>query len=134
MPSVATNTADDVGGEVALVRTIVFAMTDLAAILASLVFVVAEGTVQGGELAELVALKLVLAFGDGSGLYIISQDCVDCSVTGIGRRNAYRFDDIVDGDLGTLDLVFSISHDETVEVFFLIAGVCRIGAAFAFFD
>ncbi|KAK1715567.1 uncharacterized protein BDZ83DRAFT_54194 [Colletotrichum acutatum] len=43
-------------------------MTDLATVLASLVLVVTEGTVEGSKLAKLVALELVLSFGNGRGL------------------------------------------------------------------
>lgn len=61
VPSIATDTADNVGGEVALLGAVVFAMTDLAActvlvgsgtgglihtILASLILVVAQGAVE----------------------------------------------------------------------------------------
>ena len=63
MTSVPTDTADDVSSEVARLRAVVFAMADFAAILTGLVLVVAEGTVEGSELAELVALEFVLRFG-----------------------------------------------------------------------
>ena len=86
--SIATNPTDNVGSEVALLGTIVLAMSDLATcgiadqyniqinrrnevrltVLTGLVLVVTEGTVQGGQLTELVALELVLTFGNGSSL------------------------------------------------------------------
>jgi hypothetical protein len=65
---VATNTTNDVGGEVALFGAVVFAVSYLAAVLTSLVLVVAQSTVEGCKFAQLVALELVLTFGDGSGL------------------------------------------------------------------
>lgn len=65
---VATDAADDAGGVVLALGTVVLAVTDLAAVLAGLVLVVAEGTVEGGELTKLVSLELVLTFGDGGGL------------------------------------------------------------------
>ena len=68
--SVTADATDDVGGEVAGVWAVVLAMSYLAAVLAGLVLVVAEGTVESCELAELVALELVLAFWDGSSLHI----------------------------------------------------------------
>jgi hypothetical protein len=58
----ATDTTDDVSGEITLFWAVVFAVTDVAAILTDLVLVVAERTVQGGQLAELVPLVVVLTF------------------------------------------------------------------------
>lgn len=46
MTSIATDTADDVGGEVALLGTIVLAMTNLSTVLASLILVVTKSTVE----------------------------------------------------------------------------------------
>jgi hypothetical protein len=40
MSSVATNAADNIGGEIALLWAVVLAMTDLAAVLASLILIV----------------------------------------------------------------------------------------------
>jgi hypothetical protein len=51
MSSASTNTADDVCGVVALFRTVVFAMADATTVLADLVFVVTESSVQGRKLA-----------------------------------------------------------------------------------
>ena len=67
-----TNTTDNAGGEVLLLGTVVFAMTNFSTVLAGLVLVVSEGTVEGGELAELVALEFVLTFGDRSSLQTVS--------------------------------------------------------------
>ena len=68
MSSLSTDTANDAGSVVLLLGTVVLAMTDLTTILAGLIFVVAESTVERGELAKLVTLEFILAFGDGSGL------------------------------------------------------------------
>jgi hypothetical protein len=65
---IAADTADNVGGEVLPLGTIVLAVPDLATVLACLVLVVTESPVQGGKLAQLVALELILAFGDRRGL------------------------------------------------------------------
>lgn len=43
-------------------------MPDTATVLAGLVLVVAQGTVQGRQLPELVPLELVLALGNGRSL------------------------------------------------------------------
>jgi hypothetical protein len=68
--SISADTADNTGGEVFGVRAVVLAVADLAAVLAGLVFVVTESTVERGELAQLVPLELVLAFGNRSSLGI----------------------------------------------------------------
>jgi hypothetical protein len=46
MSGAAANTTNDVSSEVPLFRTVVFAVTHTATILADLIFVVAEGTVK----------------------------------------------------------------------------------------
>jgi hypothetical protein len=66
--SIATNATNDVCGEVALFGAVVLAVTNLTTVLTCLVLVITKGTVESCELTELVALELVLAFGDGSGL------------------------------------------------------------------
>jgi hypothetical protein len=68
MTSVATDTANNVGSEVLGVRAVVLAVTNFAAVLASLVLVVTKGTVERGEFTQLVPLELVLAFRDGGSL------------------------------------------------------------------
>jgi hypothetical protein len=68
VPSLTADAADDAGSEVLLLRAIILAMADLAAVLAGLILIVAKSTVEGGKLAELIALELVLAFGDGGSL------------------------------------------------------------------
>jgi hypothetical protein len=66
--SVTADTTDDVGGVVLGVRAVVLAVADFTTVLASLVLVVAECTVECGQLTQLVALELVLTFGDGRSL------------------------------------------------------------------
>lgn len=68
MTGVTADTADDVGGEVALLWAVVLSVADLSTVLAGLVLVVTKGTVESGELTELVALELVLTFWDRSSL------------------------------------------------------------------
>jgi hypothetical protein len=64
MTGVPTDTTDDVCREVLGLGTVVFAMTDLSAILAGLVLVVTKGTVESCELTKLISLQLILSFGD----------------------------------------------------------------------
>lgn len=68
MSRISADTADDVGGIILLLRAIVLAVADLAAVLACLVLVVAQSSVQGGKLAKLIPLELVLALGDRGSL------------------------------------------------------------------
>jgi hypothetical protein len=112
MASIATNTADNVGGKVALFGAIVFAMTDLSTVLTSLVFIVTQCTVESGEFSKLVAFELVLTFGNRG----------SC------------FNNIVDQLLGLVDLLLRICHDQTVKIFFLVASVSSIGSTFSFLD
>lgn len=46
----------------------------------------------------------------------------------------YRLNDVVDELLGLVDLVLSIGHDQTVQVFLLVARVRSVRATFAFLD
>lgn len=49
MASIATDTANDIGSEISLFRAVVLAMSNLTAVLARLVLVIAESTVEGSE-------------------------------------------------------------------------------------
>jgi hypothetical protein len=69
MTGIATHTTNYVRGEVSLFRAVVFAVTNLTAILTSLVLIVTESTVESSKLTKLVALELVLAFWNGCSLY-----------------------------------------------------------------
>ena len=46
------------------------------------------------------------------------------------ENRTYCLDDVVDQLLGLVDLVLSIRHDETVQVFLLVAGMCCVRSAF----
>lgn len=70
MAGVATHSADDAGSEVLLLGAVVLAVSYLATVLASLVFIVTQSSVQSSELSELVTLQFVLALGDGSSLWM----------------------------------------------------------------
>jgi hypothetical protein len=75
MSSAAANTTNDVSSEVPLLRTVVFAMTHTATILADLVFVIAEGTVKSCEFAKLISFMIVLAFWSRCSLRkLVSRD------------------------------------------------------------
>lgn len=68
MSSLTTDTTDNTGSEILLLWAVVLAVTDFTAVLAGLVLVVTEGTVEGSKLTKLVALEFVLAFRNRSGL------------------------------------------------------------------
>jgi len=107
--SITADTADDVGGVVLLLRAVILAMSNLAAVLAGLVFVITQSSVQGSKLTKLVTLELVLALGNGCG----------------------RFNDVVDQLLGLVHLFLGVGHDETVQVLFLVARMCSVRTALA---
>lgn len=68
MTGVTADATNDVGSVVLGVGAVVLAVADFTTVLASLVFVVAEGTVERGEFTQLVALELVLTFRNGGSL------------------------------------------------------------------
>ena len=70
MARITADTADDARSEVLALGTVILAMANLTAILASLVLVVAECTVEGSQLAQLFALEFVLSLGDRGGLQV----------------------------------------------------------------
>lgn len=70
MAGVATHSANDAGSEILLLGAVVLAVSYLATVLASLVFIVTQSSVQSSELTELVTLQFVLALGDGSSLWM----------------------------------------------------------------
>lgn len=84
---VATHSADDAGGEILLLRAVVLAVSYLATVLASLVFIVTQSSIQSSELTELVTLQFVLALGDGSSLWM-SVFCA--AVIGWGVDSRFR--------------------------------------------
>jgi hypothetical protein len=68
MACISTDATDDIGCEVALFWAIVLSVTNLAAVLACLILIVSKSTVECCKLAKLVALELVLAFGNRGSL------------------------------------------------------------------
>jgi hypothetical protein len=46
----------------------------------------------------------------------------------------YSLNDVVDELLGLVDLLLSIGHDQTVQVFLLVAGVSGVRTAFTLLD
>lgn len=68
MARTPADTTDDVGSEVALFRAVVLAMSNTTAVLADLVLIVSEGSVKSCQLAQLITLMIILAFGGRSGL------------------------------------------------------------------
>lgn len=66
--SITTNAADDACCVVLLLGAVVFAMANLTAVLAGLVFIVAQRSVESSQFSQLVSLKLILGFGSGCGL------------------------------------------------------------------
>jgi len=91
VPGAPADTADDVSSEVALLGTLILPVTDVAAILADLILIVSEGSIEGSKFAELIAFVIVLAFGCGSGLISKGQQRVE-----ITRRQTHSFDNPVD--------------------------------------
>jgi hypothetical protein len=67
--SVAADSTNNVSSEVLGLRAIVFPMADLSAVLASLVFVIAQSSVQRSKLTELVAFERVVALWDRCSLF-----------------------------------------------------------------
>lgn len=87
MSGAPTDTTDDVSSKVALLRALILPVTDVAAVLTDLVFVVTKGSIESSKFAELIALVIVLAFRCGSGL--ISKD--EQRVETAGGRTDSRF-------------------------------------------
>lgn len=72
MSSIATDPTNDVGSVIALLWAVVFAMTNFSTVLASLILIITEGTVECSKFTELVALKFVLSFWNGRSLPYVS--------------------------------------------------------------
>jgi len=108
MTGVATDTADDVRSVVLLLWTVVFAMTDLSAVLASLILVITQSTVQSSELTKLVTLELVLSLRNGC---CLQELLAPLRIEPIPRRVTYRLDDVVNELLRFVDLFLGIGHD-----------------------
>lgn len=97
---IATDTTDNVGGKVALLGTVILAVSDLTTfasleiwskwvkresltVLTSLVLVVTKGTVESSKLTKLVTLELVLTLGNRRSLqFLISMHSQDTTKGG----------------------------------------------------
>jgi hypothetical protein len=108
--SASAHTANDVSSEVTLLRAVVFAVADATTILADLVFVVTKRTIECRQLAKLVALVIILAFGCRSSL----------KQHGDQRQNAYP--NTLDVEIVTYSLDNSVDQPDTVNDFFLRVG------------
>jgi hypothetical protein len=75
MSSVTADTADDAGCVVLLLGAVVLAVANLPAVLACLVLVITERSVESSKFAKLVTLQFVLALGNRRSLGI-SSICV----------------------------------------------------------
>lgn len=73
MSSISADTTNDVRGKVTLLGAVVLSVADLTAVLASLVFIVTQSTVECGEFTQLIAFQLILAFWDGGSLETVSK-------------------------------------------------------------
>lgn len=130
MTGVATNTTDDVGSEVTLLRAIVLSVSNLSTVLACLVLVISKGTVESSKFTKLVAFQLVLALWNRCSLDKLTH------LEKISRLElgTYSLNDIVNELFGFVDLLLGIGHDQAMEILFLVASMSGIGAAFSFFD
>lgn len=90
-----TSMANDVGGNVALLGAFEPAMTFHAAILADLILIISQSTVERSKLSELVALVVVL---------------------GLWRRSS-GLDDLIDQADTSLDFSVLIGRNDTVHLF-----------------
>lgn len=84
--------ADDVGRKVTLLRAVILAVANTTTILAYLVFVITERTVERSKFTKLVAFMVILTFGGGCSLYVILAESESETI----QMVAYRFDDLVD--------------------------------------
>jgi len=113
------DTADDVSSEVALLRTLILPVTDVATILTDLILVVSEGSVEGSKFAELIAFVIVLTFGCGSGLISKSEQRVEM----VRRKGTHGFNNPVDQPHAGNNLFLSVSCNKTMQIFLGVLGV-----------
>jgi hypothetical protein len=73
MACITANTADDACCVVLLLGAVVLAVSNLAAILARLVLVVTQRSVESRKFSELVSLKFILDFWSGSRLRLLAS-------------------------------------------------------------
>lgn len=103
--------AGDARTVVALLRAVPLLVSDASAVLANLVLIVTERSVEGGKLSELVPLVIVLGLG----------------------RGGSRRDDMVDEIDAGLNFLLSVGRDEAVKVVIGVVGV-GLGPALAILD
>jgi hypothetical protein len=108
----ATQTTDDVGAVHSLLRTLPSTVALLSTVLAELVLVVSEGTVERSEFSELVPLVV--------GLVKIKSADVSFARTKTNsvKRNlsTHRLDDLVDQFDTRLDLELVVAGDKTMKL------------------
>jgi len=106
--SISTDTTDDVGCKVALFRAVVFSMTNLTTVLASLILIVSKSTIECCKLTKLVTLELVLAFWDRRRLRMLELWLESL------QGKTYSLNDVVDQLLRLVDLLLGVCHDQAV--------------------
>lgn len=111
VPSTTADSANQSQRHVGLFRAIVFAMSHITAVLASLSFVVTKRSIEGRELTKLRAFQFVLTFRDGGS----------------------RVDDPPDSLQGFGYFLLVVCRDKTVEIFVLSGMRSGIGP-FTFLD
>jgi hypothetical protein len=152
VPSAPTDAANDVGGVVALFRAVVFAMANPAAVLADLVFVITKSTVQDCELAKLKNMCMldVVIFKETCGDTDLVEFVVVLAFRGGGSLNkgkkvsstrqrencalkTYCLYNLVDKLNASSNLLFSVSKDKAMKIFFSIIGEL-VRSSFPLFD
>ncbi len=73
MTGATTDATDNVSCEVALFRAVIFAMANIATVLANLILVITKRAVESGELAKLISFVVVLTFRSGCCLWRIQS-------------------------------------------------------------
>jgi hypothetical protein len=102
---ISTYTTDDVSCEVALFRAVVFSVTNLTTVLASLILVVSKSTIECCKLTKLVTLELVLAFWDRRSLRMLELWLE------VLQGKTYSLNNVVDQLFRLVDLLLGICHD-----------------------
>jgi hypothetical protein len=102
---ISTDATDDVGREVALFRAVVFSVTNLTTVLASLILIVSKSTIECCKLTKLVTLELILTFWDRGSLRILELWFESL------QRKTYSLNNVVDQLLRLVNLLLGICHD-----------------------
>lgn len=103
MPGVLARVAAHAGYESSWHAAQVMPVAGLAAVVAGLALVVAEGPIHDSQLAQLLALPLVLIFGRGDG----------------------GLNDLVHESLGVVDFLRRVSSYKTMKRFLLVVSICN---------